>query len=175
MGVERVKIYRKIELELTTYAPATLEVYTELPSWGVRLRYTVPATVGTGRAPVKVMLSGNVQGRFIKLKLYAAWSGATRLYSGRVLAKVLGTAEPTAWEWFPLPIEVTQEQYSGIAIPILPTEEGFSSAALPILPTEEGFSSAALPILPTEEGFSSAALPFAETQAAFTWVDLPID
>jgi len=173
MGVEYVKLYKKLELDLHTDQPATFEVYTELPQWDVRLRYTVSVATGPGRLPVAVKLPGNVRGRYIKLKLYGA--GVTRLYSARVWAKVTGLAEPQAWQWYPVPIEITPEEYSSAALPIQPTEEGYAEAALPIEPTPEGFSEATLPIEPTPEGFGTAALPFAQTDAMPTWVEIPID
>jgi hypothetical protein len=187
MGVEHVKLYKKLELDLHTDQPATFEVYTELPQWDVRLRYTVSVTTGPGRVPVAVMLPGNVRGRYIKLKLHSA--GVTRLYGARVWAKVTGMAEPQAWQWYPVPIEITPEEYSSAGLPIQPTEEGyaavdlpieptpegFSATALPIEPTPEGFSEATLPIEPTSEGFGAAALPFAQTDQIPTWAEIPID
>jgi hypothetical protein len=173
MGFERLKIFRKVELDIDTEGPMTVQVYTDLPGQDMRLRHS--ETINTeettaGRRTVTVRMPGWLKGRLMKLRL--AGVAVVRLYAARVRARTVGGAD--SWAWYPVPVEVTPDTFMVAKLPIEPTPEGWVEAKLPIEPTPEGWAEAKLPIDPTPEGWGSAPLPIRPTPKERTWVEIPV-
>lgn len=172
MAYEILHLLKQIELDGDWDGAATFTLGTDQPGDAIAVRYTKPFSY-TGRRTVKMTATGSTRLKLLQATL--SGTAGMKLFGARVLARPLGQPGAAGWQWYPLPVRITEEAYGAAALPIRPTSETFSAAALPIRPTSEAFSAAALPIRPTTEDWSSGPLPFPQTSIIPQWVSIPVD
>lgn len=172
MAYETFHLLKRIELDGYWAGNATFTLGTDQPGNVIEVRYTKPFSY-TGRRTVPMTVAGSTRLRLLQATL--SGSGAMKLFGARVLARPLGQPGAAGWQWYPLPVRVTEEMYQAASLPIRPTPEGFSEAVLPIRPTSDAFQVAGLPIRPTSETWSEGALPFPQVSLIPQWVSIPVD
>jgi hypothetical protein len=159
MGLERVKQYRLLILDVEIDATAVVTFATELPGPGLAIVRTATLAATTGRQPVKVLLPGNAKGRYAQVSI--APTGAMILYGVVLWGKTMGEASETSWTW--------------AAGPVVPTPDDWTTVPLPIPPTPEEWEAVPLPIPPTAEEWTAAALPIPPTADEYEWAEIPVD
>ena len=151
-------LYRIVELDVDCTSPGTLGVYTDVPEDQIDLRSTITIPITITRRRVRGNLPYNVQGFHIQLK-YSPGSGTARLYGCRVWARVLPLGR---WDWYPLPVVITPDDYSTVPLPIPPSPEEYRVVQLPIPPTSDDYRMFPLPIKGTPPVPDWVALPIDE-------------
>jgi hypothetical protein len=180
----KVALFSKVEVDVAASASGTLTIATDLPgtAMAIRCTLTVPATT---RRPVGFRLPYSTLGHLVKAT-YNPGTGQSTLFGARIWARALPDG---VWQWYPLPvvetpnefspqalpIPVTPEEWTGTALPIPATPNEFSPQALPIPATPEEWTGAALPIPATPEEWTGAVLPVIPTPSIPDWVDLEVD
>ena len=120
LGSERLKEFKKLEVEVQTDASATLKVWTDQPAGSLTLQFTTTISTGGARESVKIPLTPGIRGRLLQVEVSGA---GVRLFNGRVWVRPMN--EPKAqWEWAPLPIEPTPPQWKDAPFMINPTPPG---------------------------------------------------
>lgn len=161
MGVESIKEYRELELDIHTDASTNAYFLTESPGLAMAVRdtFTFDTTATTsGRRPVNHRLTGPCpRGKLAQLKITSA--GVVRLFGAKVLCRPLGSSG--AWSWADLPVEVT--------------DPGWTQVGLPIEATPNEYTQSLLPIDPTPDEYSEYALPIEATPLNPIWVTIPVD
>jgi hypothetical protein len=187
MGLDRVKQYRLLILDIEIDATAVVSFATELPGPGLAVVWRTTLAATTGRQAVKVLLPGNAKGRYAQVTV--APTGAMILYGVVLWGKTMGEASETSWTWaagpvvptpddwttVPLPIPPTPEEWEAVPLPIPPTSEEWQSVALPVPPTPEEWEAAPLPTPPTSEEWTAEALPIPPTADEYDWAEVPVD
>lgn len=173
--VNRLIQFRQIELDLDLSGSMWLDVYTD--QRGDDLQVKLTATIDTesttaGRRRLNVRLPGNVRGYLVQVAIRG--NAEAIIYGARIEGKILGN-ERTDWQWFPLPVVPTSEQWSVGRLPLAGTPDTYSVARLPIRPTSEDWSIGRLPIRPTGEDWGMMSLPLPRKASEGSWVSLPVD
>jgi hypothetical protein len=169
MAFEKIKLFGKIEFELSCTATDTLALLTDVPGPVMAQRVAL-SVAPQARGVYHSRLPYNMQGHLIQLR-YTPGVGQTTLYGARVWARELPGGQ---WDWFELPVVGTPTEYSPAALPIPGTPDEFSAAALPIPGTADEYSAGALPIPPTPDEFQSGNLPIPGTPDEFSAAALPV-
>lgn len=110
-GTERVKLMKELEVVYSmTSGSAQLKMETELPSGALAevtgSPFTLSSTGGTEQTR-KIRLAGPTKGRLSQFTVTP--TGDIRIEAIRVFFKIGGTPNATGWEWYPLPVEPTQD------------------------------------------------------------------
>jgi hypothetical protein len=117
MGTERMKEFKKLEIEAQTDAAATLNLWTDQPNGAMTLQFSCALNTGGARRSVKIPLTHAIRGRRIEVEVVGA---GVRLFSGRVWWRPYN--EPKAqWAWAELPIPPTPPQWVNAAFPVSTT------------------------------------------------------
>lgn len=169
MAFEKIKLFGKIEFELSNSVTDALVLLTDMPGNAMAARVTL-AVAAQGRSIYRSRLPYNMQGHLIQLQ-YTPGAGQTTLYAARVWGRELPDGE---WQWFDLPVVATPTEYSPMELPIPPTSNEWTAAALPIPPTSDAYTPANLPIPPTPDEYTPANLPIPRTPDEYTPIGLPI-
>jgi hypothetical protein len=184
MAFEKIKLFGKIEFELSNSATDTLALLTDVP--GVVMASRVSLSVAAqGRGVYRSRLPYNMQGHLIQLR-YTPGAGQTTLYGARVWARELPDGQ---WQWYALPVVDTPTEYAAMDLPIpatgnewqsgpLPipaTPDDWKAMGLPIPPTPDEWGAGPLPIPPTPDGWSAMNLPVKATPAMGEWSDVEVD
>jgi len=157
-GTERVKLFK--EIEVIYDGAGTLDFSTDLPNFDVTLvrSFTLAATTGT--ETVKLRLPPTAQGRLLKVQLQAG-TVDLKVFQIRVWTRTVGENGIVVWQWIPMPIAQTPEQYAWADIYVAPTAPAWEWVELPVPKTPLDWSWVDLPVEKTPE------LP--------SWVDLPVE
>jgi len=127
---ERVKDFKKLELDLQTDGAVTVTVFTD-QSGTMAQQFSTTLNTGGNREALKIALTPGIRGRLVQVEV--AGAGA-RLFAGRAWWRPLN--EPQAqWQWTALPIEPTPPAFQWAPLPVLPTEPQYFWAK--ILSVEE--------------------------------------
>lgn len=158
VGTERIKLFK--EIEVVYDGAGTLDFSTDLPNSDVTLvrSFTLAATTGT--ETVKLRLPPTAQGRLLKVQLQAG-SVDLKVFQIRVWTRTVGENGVVLWQWIPMPIAQTPDQYAWADVYVAPTPPAWEWAELPIPKTPLDWSWFDLPVEKTPE------LP--------AWVDLPVE
>lgn len=117
LGTERVKDFKKLEIELQTDGASTLTVWTD-QAGTITEQFSTTLNTSGNREAVKIPLTPGIRGRLLQVEI--AGNGV-RLFAGRVWWRPLN--EPQArWEWASLPIEPTPPAWGWAPLPVNPTE-----------------------------------------------------
>jgi hypothetical protein len=167
---ERLKIHKKIEVDMRADSPVTLVALTE-QSGQLAQVYTQSLTTPTGRALLHVTFPPGIRGRLLRLSLSG---GPARVYHVRVWCREVN--EPGAkWAWEDYPLEESDVLPKFSDLPVPETPAGFSWSDLPVPPTPPQWQWAPLPVGPTEaQWFWAKCLSVEETEDVWTWADLDV-
>jgi hypothetical protein len=168
---ERVKIHKKIEVDMRADLPVALVALTE-QSGQLAQVYTQSLSTPSGRALLKVTFPPGVRGRLLRLSLSG---GPARVYHIRVWTRPVN--EPGAkWEWEDYPLEESDVLPKYSDLPVAETPAGFTWSDLPVTPTKPEWTWAPFPVNPTEaQWFWAKVLSVEETEDVWQWVDVPFD
>jgi len=171
-GSERVKQFKRIEVDIWTTGPLTLTLATNQSG---RMATVYTATINTGglRQTLEFMLPYNTRGRLANLQVGGASAG--RLYGARVWTRPMN--EPQAqWEWAPFPVEQSESLPQTVKLPVEPTAAEFKWAELPVEPTAPEWSWAPFPVGPTDAQWNWVKfLGIDPTSEEWKMVDLPVE
>jgi len=173
---ERVKQYKKLELDVRADGALTLELFTN-QSGQMALEYTTQVVTPNGRATFYLPLPPGLRGRLLRINAQSA--SAARIYKLRVWARPLN--EPKAdWGWTEYPLEGSEELPAWKDIPVPETPSEFKWAELPVEPTKPEWTWAPLPVAPTAgqdpaQWFWAKVLTVDETPDTWSWVDVPFE
>ncbi|MFH1110982.1 MAG: hypothetical protein V1790_17555 [Planctomycetota bacterium] len=157
VGSERIKLFK--EIEVIYDGAGTLDFSTDLPKSDVTLVRSFTLATTTGTETLKLRLPPTAQGRLLKVQLQA---GAVdlKVFQIRVWTRTIGENGIVLWQWIPMPIPQTPEQYAWADVYVAPTAPVWEWAELPVPKTPLDWSWFDLPVTKTPE------LP--------EWVDLPV-
>lgn len=167
---ERVKAFKKIELDLRTDQAVTVTVFTEQPG-GQSARFSAAVNTAGARRPVVLMLPPGVRGRFFRVSV---GGGIGRVFRVRAWARAEVEAK-AEWTWVEFPVEATDvlPAWKDIAVPETPAQ--FTWASLPVPTTPSEWSWVPLPVAPTDPQWMWAkVLSVEETPDTWDWVEMPI-
>jgi hypothetical protein len=142
-GTERLKDFRKLELDIQTDpgGTATLTIWTDQPAGQLGQQFQTTITTGGTRATVKIVLTPGIRGRLIQAEISGC---GVRLFAGRVWWRAMN--EPKAkWDWAPLPIEPTTPQWTWAPFSVSPTEPWFWAKCLSVVETPDTWSTIDVP------------------------------
>ena len=162
MPFETTHLFKYLELFVDTAAPALVEFYTDQPGDALAVRHSESfdtEDTTTGARTVRIRLPGDAKGKLVRVVISP--TGIMRLFGARVYAKPLRSTQRSGWQWRPLPVP--------------PTPENFADFALPIPETPDVFSDFRLAVPPTPDGFTLVELPIPKTPLEAKWVQLPLD
>jgi hypothetical protein len=167
---ERVKIHKKIEVDLRADSAVTLVALTEQGGMLAQV-YTQSLTTPNGRALLRVTFPPGIRGRLLRLSLTG---GPARVYHLRCWCREVN--EPGAkWDWEDYPLEESDVLPKWSDLPVPETPAGFAWSDLPVTPTTPEWQWAPFPVNPTEaQYFFAKVLPVEETDDVWTWVDLDV-
>jgi hypothetical protein len=144
LGSERVKEYKKLELEMQTDTggTATVKVWTDQPAGVMTLQFTTTVTTAGARASVKIPLTNGIRGRLVQVEVSGS---GVRLFAGRIWARPLN--EPKAqWQWVPLPIPPTPPTWGWAPFSVNPTEaQWFWAKCLSVAETPDTWNAIDVP------------------------------
>lgn len=116
-GSERLKEFKKLEIEAQTDGAATLTLWTDSPNGAMVQQLTCALNTGGVRQSVKIPLTPGIRGRRVEVEISGA---GTRLFAGRIWWRPLN--EPKAqWTWGDLPIPPTPPQWTNAPFAVSPT------------------------------------------------------
>jgi hypothetical protein len=156
-GTERVKFFKKLEVDISTSGPVTLRLFTDGPS-PLAVRYSMNIDTGGLRTPLKLRLPWNVRGRIARIEIGGAGSG--RLFALRAWGRSVGESGSSDWSWMNFPVESSQALAEW--------------APLPIEGTPSEWQTAELPVEATSPEWEWVSFPVAPTGAQWTWQDVPV-
>lgn len=168
---ERVKAFKKIEVDLYSGASVTYSVLTnQTGAMSSVASGTLSST--SSRKTLQITLPPAVRGRLFRLSLTG---GPARVYHVRVWTRPLN--EPDApWAWQDFPVEESEVLPQFIDLPIDETPQQFTWSDLPVPPTAPEWAWADLPVAPTkEQPFWAKVLSVEETPEKWDWVDVPVE
>lgn len=151
---ERVKSYKKIEIDMRADAPVTMTFFTDQSGSPQQVFSQVLANAG--RQASSFNIPNGIRGRLLRISLTSA--GQARIYGLRVWARPLN--EPDAkWGWVNYPLEESEvlPAWRDIAIPETPADWSWSE--FPVNPTQA-------------QWFWAKVLSVEETSETWTWVDI---
>ena len=173
---ETVHLIKRVELEIETVGAGTLNIATDQPGDNLQLAFAASfdtEATTSARRTERFTMQGNTRAKLIQATLFATTS--LILYGARVLARPLGVPGVSGWQWYSLPVRVTEEMYRVAEAPIRPTAENYGGAGLPIRATPEAFAEGGLPIRPTTEEWTRGPLPLPATSPIPKWIPIPVD
>jgi hypothetical protein len=168
-GTERVKDFKRLEVDIQTDGPLTLTMFTDGPA-PLASRYTATINTAGLRGAVRLRLPGNVRGRIARIEIGGAASG--RLYALRAWVRTVG--ESGGWAWQPFPVEESAALPEWTNLPVEPTPPDFQWADLPVEPTAPEWSWAPFTVAETPPAWNWAVFPVEDTSDEWTWADLPM-
>jgi len=130
---------REIRCTMTAGGPMVLTIATEIPGLNLApyppLQVTLnPTSTSAGRVPISVRLPGNTKGILWRFTLSGPY--ICRLFELKVLGR--RTQPPASgWDWAPVPLDPTPDEWQPIAMPCGQTPEQFTwvdVAVDPVLP-----------------------------------------
>jgi hypothetical protein len=107
-GTERVKLLHEVELIYAGDA-GTLTLETDLPGDALTTRLTVNYPAVADEQNLKIRSVGTIKGRLYRIGVQPASGGATRIEAIRLRLKIIGAPQASPWDWFPLPLQETQD------------------------------------------------------------------
>ncbi len=171
-GTERVKQFKKLEVDVQTDGPLTLTLWTN-QSGVMAPVYTQTINTSGERVPLKFTMPPNVRGRLCRLQIGGPSSG--RLYEARVWTRPVN--EPQAqWTWQNFPVEDSDALPQWAKLPVSPTSAEFSWADLPVEPTTPEWGFLPFPVAPTDAQWNWAKFfGIDDTADKWTLIDIPVD
>jgi hypothetical protein len=112
-GDERVKLYKRLEVDLASDGGATIHVYTNASGVMTRV-YTTTVNTAGNRKTLKLGLPLNTRGRLLRIEVLS--SQPVRLYRLRVWLRV--TAVEATWAWANYPLEGSPELPEWVTLPL---------------------------------------------------------
>jgi hypothetical protein len=170
---ERVKPYKKIEVDLRADGQVNLTVATN-QSGALQTMYAPAIATPNGRETIVLTLPPGIRGRLLRIGMTT--TGAARIYRVRVWTRPLNEGPDAKWSWLPYPLEESDVLPAWADLPVPETPAQFTWADLPVEPTKAEWSWALLPVNPTEpQWFWAKVLSVEETPDTWTWVDVPFE
>jgi hypothetical protein len=144
MGVQHMKAFKRIELELQTDGTSsnTLQVLTDQSGLQTVVDYTKTVTTNGVREVQVFNFTPGMRGRLLQVILSG---NGVRLFAGRIWWRPLN-APQAKWDWAPLPIAPTAPQWADAPFPVNPTEA---------------------------QWFWAKVLSVEDTPDTWSWIDLP--
>lgn len=139
-GSERIKLCKKLEVDIETNGTVTLTLSTEVS--GVTFSTTIATTAGV-RSTFKIPLPPNIRGRLWTLNLTTATWG--RLYAVRAWIRTVGEAGDWAWQNFA--VEVSEELPHAVELPVRPTPAQWDWTPFPVEPTSSEWKWLDIPLI----------------------------
>lgn len=172
LGTERVKLFKRVELDIQTAGPLTVTLSTN-QSGSMAAVYTTTVNTGGLRQTLELMLPFNIHGRLVNLQVGGASAG--RLYSARVWTRPVN--EPGAsWSWQSFPVEDSEAVPHTEKLPIAPTSAEFGWAELPVEPTPPEWEWAPFPVAPTDAQWNWVKfLGIDPTGTEWELIDIPVE
>jgi hypothetical protein len=154
---QRIKLYKRIEIDLRTDGPVGLTLLTE-QSGQLAVMYSTTLYTPNGRKAITLPLPPGIKGRLLRIALSG---GPARVFHMRVWTRPLN--EPQAkWEWANYPLEDSEVLPSWTDLPVEATPPNFEWANLPVNPTEA-------------QWFWAKVLSVEETPETWQWIDVPFE
>ena len=167
---ERVKVYKKFEVDMRADGPVSLSVITN-QSEGLAVFFSPVLATPNGRETLSVVLPPGARGRLLRLQMTSP--AAARIYHLRVWTRPLND-EKAAWEWQDYPLEESEVLPSWKDLPVAETAPAFTWADLPVTPTKPEWQWAPFPVNPTEaQWFWAKVLSVEDTPDLWEWIDVP--
>jgi hypothetical protein len=160
-GIEAVKMYGEVEVDLETAGTATLKVYTDQPGGAVTLRDTVTIAGSGAREKKKIRLAGLRKGRLIKLE-FTTDSSALTIHGARIWLKPMGGRAPSEWQWAAVLMPSTPETYSEVKLPVKTTPEQWDWVDLPVAKTPTDWTWVPFPVEKTPSEYQLVEVPVGE-------------
>ncbi len=158
-GSERVKMIKKIEVDVQADGPLTLTLLTD-QGGAMNPEYSVTIAAKTTRAPYRLQLPPGIRGRLLQIQITGTNSG--RVYKLRAWVRPLNEPEGKwAWQEYPLEESDALQQWFPLAA-AQPTNAEWAWAPFPVTPTEAQWQWIKF-------------LSVGDTPEAFEWIDVPID
>lgn len=175
-GMERVKGFKKIEVDAQTDGPVTLTFFTnqstQTGGGTMAAQYTTVINTGGLRETLEFILPYNMRGRLMRIEIGGAASG--RLYGLRVWLRPLN--EPGAkWEWAAFTLEESEAIAQWKPLPVEPTPDAFQWSDLPVPPTAPQWSWQDFTVKPTDPQWTWGEFNVESTSETWEWVDIPMD
>ena len=171
-GTERIKLYKRLEIDIQTDGPLLLTLYTN-QTGSMGAAYSVTINTSGARQTLEMMLPFNTRGRLVNIQIGGASSG--RLYGARVWTRAVN--EPQAsWEWQAFPVEESEAVPQRVKLPIEPTAAEFKWAELPVEPTAPEWEWAPFPVGPTDAQWNWVKfLGIDPTSEEWKVIDIPVE
>jgi hypothetical protein len=171
-GTERIKLYKRLEIDIQSDGPLTVTLYTNQMG-SMAAAYTAVVNTSGLRKTLELMLPANTRGRLVNLQIGGASSG--RLYSARVWTRPLN--EPSAsWEWQAFPVEDSEALPKTVKLPIEPTAAEFKWADLGVEATPAEWEWAPFPVAPTDAQWNWVKfLGIDPTAEEWKLIDIPVE
>ncbi len=169
---ERVKLFKRLEVDIQTDGPVPLTLYTDQPGGTSMARYTAVLSTGGSRQAVSLRLPGNIRGRIVRVEIGGGYYSA-RLYGVRAWSKTVGESSTSSWDWVSFPVEPSSSLAEWAALPVEATPAEWQWADLPVEKTEAVWSWAPFPVLATAQ-WDWAVFPVDDTPSEWSWVDVPV-
>jgi hypothetical protein len=118
-GTERLKEFKKIELEIQTDSTgtATLNLWTDQPAGSLTLQFTTTINTGATRQSVKIPMTSGIRGRLVQVEVTGC---GVRLFNGRIWTRAFNDPK-SQWTWIPMPIPPTPGEWAWAKFPVNPT------------------------------------------------------
>jgi hypothetical protein len=172
-GSERVKPYKKIELDMRADGQVALQVLTD-QSGALAVMYSPMVATPNGRQTLNITLPPGIRGRLLRVGLTS--SSQARIYRLRVWTRRLNEGAGERWGWDDYPLEESDVLPAWADLTVPETPDGFSWADLPVEPTKPEWTWAPFPVNPTEaQWFWAKVLSVPETPDEWTWVTVPLE
>lgn len=169
---ERLKLYKKIEIDMRADGVVTLAVLTN--QTGALAVFASPnLATPNGRETLTQVLPPGARGRLLRLSMTSA--AAARIYRLRVWTRPVN--EPgAAWKWERYPLEDSDVLPKWFDLPVAPTAPAFTWTELPVDATEPAWKWAPLPVNATEpQWFWAKVLSVDETPDEWKFIDVPFE
>lgn len=150
---ERVKAYKRIEVDMRADDTVTLNVITSQASTGLSTIYTKTLSTPNGRTAMMIPLPPGVRGRLLRIQLTSA--SAARIYHVRVLSRELNETQ-AKWEWGDYPLEQSSVVPGWKELLVAPTpQDWFWAKILSVVETADTWEWVDVPFEITDSGSST--------------------
>ena len=165
---ERVKLFKKIEIDMRADGQVNLSVITN-QTGALAAFFTPRLSTPNGRDTLSVVLPPGARGRLLRLAMTS--TGAARIYHVRVWTRPVN--EPEAkWAWVDYPIEPSDVLPAWQDLPVAATPPNFTWADLPVEGTAPNFGWQDLPVEPTKPEWVWAPFPVNPTEPQWFWAKI---